>query len=98
MQEAEEDFDRDDDELDGRGGERPFFASTQVFGNMGVGDLARRVDLLGLREPTGEGFERVPGGDLIIVRKPPFGGQVEDEAVDGVVHSSLGHGDAAVEG
>ena len=53
---------------------------------MGASNLLRRLDLPGFAEPMGKGLQRVPGGELVIIREPPLGSHVQEELVDGFLH------------
>src|SRR5205823_13972511 len=83
---AEENLDRDDDELDRRGRKSLPFAVRKILPDQPERDIARFDGLFRFREPRCEFLKRAPRRELVVFRKPALGRKIQDELLNRGLH------------
>ena len=87
LQEAEEDPKRDRFELDRGRREAGALSPGEELGEVTWFDRVRPGDPGPARQPFRKGFERAPGGQLVVGRQTALGGKIEQELVDELIHA-----------
>ena len=87
VEKTEEDPKRDRFEFDRACREAGALSPGKEFGEVTWLDRVRPGDPGPAGQPPRKGFERAPGGQLIVGRQTALGGKIEQELVDELIHA-----------